>query len=215
MIAFSGLDGAGKSTQIALIHILFTDINKRSQVFWSRGGYTPGMSLIKLILRKSGSNLIPLTAGHSKKRDEVFKNIYVKKIWLTLAIVDLFFCYAVLLRFKQFLGYKIICDRYIIDSEIDFILNFPEENVDRWWIWRILKTLSFKPEHHFVLTIPVEESVRRSIVKNEPFPDSPQTLKIRLKKYMEFIQSKGYVHHIDGQKSVDEIAFEIKSILGL
>ena len=42
------------------------------------------------------------------------------------------------------------------------------------------------PEKHFLLIIPVEESLRRSKEKQEPFPDSYDILKKRLKFYNEF-----------------------------
>ena len=47
MIAFSGLDGAGKSTQIDLLRKKFLNERKSVFVFWSRGGYTPGMLFFK------------------------------------------------------------------------------------------------------------------------------------------------------------------------
>lgn len=215
MISFSGLDGAGKSTQIAKLSNYFESKRLRHTYFWSRGGYTPGISFFKQLLRKSSSNLVPATAGPSKKRDDAFKNTYIKKLWLTLSMIDLTFYYAIVLRFKKLLGFKIICDRYIIDTEIDFTLNFPDQKVERWWIWRLFKIVSPKPKHHFVLTIPVEESVRRSKLKNEPFPDSPQVLEIRLKKYLEYAHNNKYVHHIDGLRNIEEVANEINSILGL
>ena len=52
IIVFSGLDGAGKSTQIDL---LLTEFHKRERFvtcIWSRGGYTPIFNAIKNLARR-------------------------------------------------------------------------------------------------------------------------------------------------------------------
>ena len=47
MIVFSGLDGAGKSTQIELLKFYFKNSGVPVISFWSRGGYTAGMEFVK------------------------------------------------------------------------------------------------------------------------------------------------------------------------
>ena len=90
MIAFSGLDGAGKSTQIELLKIYFEESGNKVVLFWSRGGYSPGMQSLKALMRKSKISSIP-PHGRSKQREKSFSNPYVRKIWLSLAIIDLIF----------------------------------------------------------------------------------------------------------------------------
>jgi len=205
MIAFSGLDGAGKSTQIELVKKYWEASGNKVFVFWSRGGYTPGMERLKSLLRKKSNSLIPKDAGISKQREQSFTNPVIRRIWLTLAILDLIFYYAIYIRAKESYGTKIICDRYIHDTLIDFKLNFPQENVERWGLWMFMTYVSAKPKKHFVITIHVEESQRRSKLKNEPFPDTEETLKKRLKDYLQFAENNTYTIHIDGSKGIDEI----------
>ncbi|MFC2089136.1 hypothetical protein ACFLT1_00055 [Bacteroidota bacterium] len=211
MIALSGLDGAGKSTQIDVLVKFFESKGKKVEVFWSRGGYTPGMEWLKRRLRKSNKSLIPSKQGNTKERDIAFSKASVRRLWLSLAIFDLILYYGFILRFKKWMGKTIISDRYLFDTLIDFQSNFPKEKVDSWILWKLLKIMAMKPKHHFVLTVPVEESLRRSKLKNEPFPDSKKVLEYRLKKYLDYCTRNPKVHHIDGNKPVDEVEREIMS----
>ena len=57
MIAFSGLDGAGKSPQIDLLTSVYKTNNKKSIMFWCRGGYSPGMLYSKSCFIKKKTNV--------------------------------------------------------------------------------------------------------------------------------------------------------------
>jgi len=205
LIAFSGLDGAGKSTQIELLKSYFEQSGKKVKLFWSRGGYTPGMQALKNVMRMYKSSKIPLDHGNSEQRNKSFSNPNVRKIWLSLAILDLILYYGIYLRFKSLVGVKVICDRYIFDTHIDFKLNFPHEDVEKWLLWKILLFTAPKPKRHFVLTIPVVESIRRSALKDEPFPDSKEVLELRLKDYLTFVTEQSFAIHIDGTKKIKGI----------
>lgn len=205
MIAFSGLDGAGKSTQIELLQTYFSSNNKKSQLFWSRGGYTPGMELLKQLMRKSSSSSIPKERGNTKAREVSFSKPLIRKTWLSLAILDLMFFYGVFIRFKELFGTKVICDRYVFDTSIDFKLNFPQENVEKWVLWKLMKLLAVKPQKHFVLTISVNESIRRSKLKNEPFPDSRGVLEKRLEDYITYSKSYSNTIHINCEESIETV----------
>jgi thymidylate kinase len=63
-----------------------------------------------------------------------------------------------------------------------------------------------------MLLIPVEESLRRSKLKDEPFPDSAEVLSQRLAFYEKF-SAAGYGIVIDCMHSIDEISNQIVSIV--
>ena len=71
IIFFSGLDGAGKSTQIDILKNHYLNQNKKVYYFWSRGGYTPGFQRLKNILRRSLKNKLP-KSGKSPQREKIF-----------------------------------------------------------------------------------------------------------------------------------------------
>ena len=189
LIVFSGLDGAGKSTQVGLLAEYLKSKNSKYYKFWSRGGYTPGFQLIKNILRIIFRKRLP-EKGHSVQRDQAFTNKRIRKLWIIVSILDLFLFYAIWLRIIHVFHIVIICDRYILDTEIDFKINFPMEKVFEWKIWKNLKRVVIKPDLNYIFVISVHESINRSKQKIEPYPDSPETLKQRLAFYNEAIHSK-------------------------
>lgn len=212
LLAFSGLDCSGKSTQIDLLKDYFIKNNKKQLVFWSRGGYTPGFQKLKYILRRiSGKKL--QTPGFSLQREKALSKPFIRRIWLTIAMLDLIYYYAFYLRLKKLLNYNIICDRYLMDTNIDFKLTYPQDETEKWFLWKLLKIVAPRPDYHFVLTISVEESQKRSKLKNEPFPDSPEVLNYRLNKYLDYCVNNKNVHHIECNKSIEAVKKEIYTFI--
>ena len=211
-IVFSGLDCSGKSTQIELLKNSFDKIGKKNLVFWSRGGYTPGFQKLKDVLRSLFGKKLP-SSGNSPERDKALSKPFIRKLWLTIAIIDLFYVYVFYLRFKYLLGYNIICDRYLLDTNIDFGLAYPNDNTEKWFLWKFLKFFALKPDFHFVSTIPVSESVIRSKFKFEPFPDSPEILSKRLDFYNNEIKNNEKIIFIDGMLDKNKIASKINKLI--
>ena len=103
IIVFSGVDCAGKSTQIELLKKEFLGHGIKSQSLWSRGGYTPGFELLKKLLRiVIGKKVIPF--GRSKKKHKTMSNLFIRYLWLVIAMLDLLFLYAIIIWIKSFLG---------------------------------------------------------------------------------------------------------------
>jgi thymidylate kinase len=212
IISFSGLDGAGKSTQIDLLVKHLEEKGKKTKYLWSRGGYTPIFNLMKNVLRKVRPQSVP-KSGKSEKREQVFKSPRVRKWWLRIAMFDLILLYGIYIRWLSLIGYTVICDRYIHDTKIDFDLNFPMENIETWWLWKFLNKVIASPKVSFLFIIPVKESQRRSVLKNEPFPDSAEVLTQRLETYTEFSIKSSSWHLMDGMKSIETLQHEVISIV--
>ena len=136
-------------------------------------------------------------------------------LWLSIAILDLIFYWGVYLRWKLLQGNVVICDRYLLDTLLDFRNNFPNSYFEKSWLWRLLKVSIPKPSVSFLLWVPVAESIRRSQMKDEPFPDDEKTLTWRLDAYMNGrIFPTQYYTRIDCSRSIDIVFNEIKTYLG-
>ena len=215
IIVFSGVDGAGKSTQIDLLTKQLSDQGFTAESIWSRGGYTPGFELIKRILRIIlGKKSTPFL--RDKKRDKAMSNPLVVRLWLFVAMLDLLVLYAIVIRFKSLLGRVVICDRYLGDTFIDFSLNFPEYDFEKMWLWKFLVIFSPNPDASFLFTLSVEDSMQRSKLKNEPFPDSKDTLKNRIAIYESSILFNGKNwRRINGLDSIEFSGNVIKNFFQL
>ena len=216
IIVFSGLDGSGKSTQIGLLEKYFKQNNIPYLYLWTRGGYTSGIEGIKNFFRRiSGGKALP-PSGNNASRQKHISKPFVQKIWLTIAILDLIRIYGSKIKKLQKKGVHLICDRYLLDTQVDFRLNFPSRNVENWWLWKKLEKITPKPDLALFLTIPVEESIRRSDIKGEPFRDSRDTLIKREKQYGSLVNPSDWLL-LDGLKPADfihdQIMESIKSII--
>lgn len=214
LIIFSGLDGAGKSTQIDLLAARLQLSGLKPQFLWSRGGYTAGIQALKTLLRSLSKGRALPPPGQNPDREKIMGRSLVRRLWLVLAILDLIRVYGLQVRLWLAQGKTVISDRYIWDTLIDFRLNFPHEQVDSWLLWKFLVWCSPKPRHSFLFLIPVSESLRRSEIKNEPFRDSPQVLEQRLRWYGEFA-IQGHWQVMDGLRSREELACQIRQVVGL
>lgn len=203
IVAFSGIDGAGKSTQIELLLEHLKGAGKRPVYFWSRGGYTGPFNALKEMLRRIMGRKLP-PAGRNEQRAQAFEKAWVRNVWLTLAMLDLIFIYGVYFRLLRLLGRIVIADRYLWDTWIDFRLNFPEASIDHRLVWKTLRWITPKPDVAFFLLIPIEESLRRSKLKNEPFPDSAETLQRRLELY-ETVAGRHHWLCIDCRASINSV----------
>ena len=211
LISLSGIDGAGKSTQILLIQNYYTKINHPFINLWTRGGNTPGIDFLKFIARKIAGKKLP-PSGHSVKRDQIFTKRWVQKLWLTLAIIDLSRIYAFNVRWNLLIGRSVICDRYLRDTLIDFKIAFPNFDIEKWILWKFLLFVTPNPSVEYLLMIPIKLSEERCLQKYEPFPDTPQRRKTRFKLYDELSKYNKLVV-LDATQNIENVFDKIKSHL--
>jgi thymidylate kinase len=212
LIVLSGIDGAGKSTQTANLVKYLQGKDKCPVALWSRGGYTAGFSTLKRWLRRLRPGLVP-PPGQNKQREAALGQGWVRRLWLSLALLDLMRVYGLNIRWWRWQGRTVICDRYLWDTLIDFRLNLPSENVEGWRLWRWLVHLSPRPDVSLLLMIPVEESLRRSQASGDAFPEPEERRRQRYAQYQELQQARRWSVAIDATRPVDQVWAEVRAAI--
>lgn len=207
MISFSGIDCCGKSTQINLLCNELKKQGKRYEVIWSRGGYTPGIELVKKLIRRGRTQTKEERLAYSAQVNESGKK---RKLLFIASLMDLWFYYSITLRVKEWFGKTVICDRYIWDTYIDFKMKYPEYAFEKGFWWRLTLKTMLKPKPSIVMTIPAEVSMYRSSLKDEPFPEPIEVRQERIAWYLREIENGRWNCVIDATVSVEEVYAQIK-----
>lgn len=211
LFAFSGIDGAGKSTQIELACQQLREAKKKYVYLWTRGGNTPGVAFLKSALRKLSPVRLP-PPGRSSERDRLLAKPRVQTLWIYLAILELYWIYGIYIRWQLMIGRIVLCDRYLEDTLIDFTIMFPKRDVGAWFFWRGLKTIAPSPRASFFLKIPLDTSFERCNSKFEPFPDTEEEKVKRYELYLSHFNDLDYVV-IDGTRSASILSREIVGVI--
>ena len=209
IIVFSGTDGAGKSTQIGILNEELLQKNYKVKHFWGRGGYTPLFQFLKTQARMLlGKKRMP--QGPTKSRNELMMRKSVSRLWLSIASIDMILFYGLYVRWLSAIGYVVIRDRYVEDTYLDFKRNFGDNFNEHGLLWKSVTFFSPKPDYAFLLHVPVEVSLERSRLKNEPFPDSSETLAYRLDNYLDESNfSSVCFYKIDCCQSIQDVYAQI------
>jgi len=207
MISFSGIDCSGKSTQIELLKKALEQSGKKCEVIWSRGGYTPGMDLMKKIIRRGK---VTTKEERLKQSAEVNENPKKRKLLFLASLIDLWGFYTITLRIKG-IGKEIICDRYIWDTYIDFKMKYPEYDFEHGFWWQFTIKTMVKPNPSFCLFIPAEVSMYRSSLKDEPFPEPVEVRQERIEWYLREMKNCRWQHEIDATQSINDVYAQIMS----
>ena len=214
IIAFSGVDCAGKTTQIELLRQYYLSQGKTCTVFWYRPGYSRELEGCKSLVRRVYGGVRGLSrylgSGSSDSVKEAAGGDHrssgrrmIPPVWMVTALVDSAFQYALKLRLLAHKYDVVICDRYVCDGKLDIVFKYPE----MFWpeaVFGLISGLFPKPDVSFLLWLDYETVKARAEAKQEPFPDDERTRYLRWRAY-DFLRDEASMVVIDSQDSVEEV----------
>lgn len=212
MISFSGIDGAGKTTQIELLEGYLKERGLKTKRIWARGRCTPGVVMIKNIVR-TDKDLDE--EGKKEYREQIHKSSKKRKLLLIASILDLYWYFGIYYRLLNISNKFLICDRYLWDTYIDFKVDYNEFDFEKWLIWKVLPKIVLKPDKSFMFVVTPEESYRRGLEKNEAGLQTIEQKEQKIGLYLKMVEENKWTNVIDGTRDVTDISNEIRRALDL
>lgn len=214
LITFSGLDGAGKSSQAEALRQTLEQLGWKVEMRWVRLEWTtlwenrwlgvlgwPARSTLSLLARlppaKERSDTSTLTPAAVRERSGLVANVWV-------AVVALAHGLAQRRETRPHLrpGIVVICDRYTLDAAAHLRFRYGERRPFRFQIG-LLRIVSPAPLRAYFVDVPAVTAHAR---KAEQYSLDDLARQERL--YREEAPSLG-VHRLDGHRAREELCAEI------
>lgn len=216
VVSVSGIDSAGKSTQIDLLKRYCDEHNLINSVKWSKARATPGVEFIKHLVRRDKH----MTYEEKlQNRERIFANSKKKKLLLFASLFELCFYWGIYFRILKARYKCLILDRYLWDSYAEIKADFYGIDFQKWLLWKFLVRAALKPDCSILLIVPLEVSLSRDIEKADMNVDNPAVIDSierkteKINTYFELIKENRWGCVIDGTKSIDAVHNEILSVL--
>jgi thymidylate kinase len=201
LIAFSGVDGSGKSTQVDLLEKSLEKINLR--VLRIRSRWRPVLSLpLLVVMKRLGYARIHRAGGVYIVETRLPSRGGLTSLWCFLTQVENIVKTGVKLVFPLVLGRTVICDRYALDMAVDGMAGLHDPAYRTRLGFQLLRLLP-KPDFAFFMDIDPEVAFRRK-------PDLPSLDDYveRLGLYRE-LSSRWGVNIVNARVSPDAIHSKI------
>lgn len=212
VVAFSGLDGSGKTSQAAALTKSLERLGYESAVEWTRLSYNPSLDLVaypvKSVLRLSRRvRRQPVQVADAALADDPGKQLRRRSALVThawAAIVALANGWSQRRATRRHLrrGRVVACDRYTLDSAVHLRYRYGERRHFRVQ-GLLVRLLSPRPLRAYFLEVPPETALAR---KAEQYDLAQLALQARL--YGEEHERVG-ARRLDGERPAEELCAEI------
>ena len=211
IVSVSGVDCAGKTTQLDALEVALTERGHRVRRLWFRPGYSVWLDALRTKVRQLRPAALP---SHTdvKKREEVFARPGVRHAWVTMGAVDTLVSLGAQVRGLSLRGYTVLCDRYVEDAIVDLALNFPELVDLDGRLRRMLVAACPRPDLAVLLMLTRESVAARALLKKEPFEDPPEVRARRYDAYVD-LAAGGRFTVVDADQQVEDVTRAILDAL--
>jgi len=216
-ICFTGMDGSGKTTQCQKIINYLSEKNYKCR--YTRCRWDP---ILFGLTRRITKVIIGLRAGkiqdggslqykHLKKtKKHIFRHTFVRLIYLYVGMIELLFESFFKVNRPLKSNKYVVCDRHMFDFMIDMSVSF---NYSKQQVIKLSQHFIFslfvKPDHQFLIDIPGEVGYTR-----KQDGTSLEYLEERRNIYLTLAQHRK-MHIIDGTRPIEEIAHQVRQIVGI
>jgi thymidylate kinase len=205
LVAFSGVDGSGKSTQVDLLEESFEKVH--IPVLRIRSRWRPVLSLpLLVVMRRLGYARVHRAGGVYIVETRLPSRGGLTSLWCVLTQVENIVKTGVKLVFPLLLGRTVICDRYSLDMLVDGMAGLHDTPGYTRLGFRLLRLLP-RPNFAFYMDIDPEVAFRRK-------PDLPglEDYVERLRLYRELSSSWG-VAIVNARMSADMIHRKVWKVI--
>jgi thymidylate kinase len=212
LVTFSGLDGAGKSSQAELLRETLTADGVQAVIEWVPVAINPSIGTMKSVAKGILRAFVRAdrTGAAGGERDDasdpgkrlVRRSATVRHVWSTVVTVaNIVSHWRVMLRHAG-RGRIVIFDRYALDSAVRLHTWYDELGSVRFQSW-LVRTLSPRPSISFLLDVPADTALTRKV-------DRWDLEQLRRQAVIYRSECKTFrVKGLDGTRPRDELAVEI------
>lgn len=212
VISFSGIDGAGKTTQINNLLEYCKENDLSCMRKWSKARGTPGIMFLKRLVRRDKN--MP-TEEKLQHRNKVYQSGWKKKLLLLGSLLDLCWYWGIYFRHLKKKFDILILDRYIWDTYVEVSTEFGIDSLKKSLLWRIVNKVALKPTFSVLLEISPEESLRRDFLKCEITTDALQLKEDKISIYLDLKAQNSWNVIIDATQSVEQTFDELLQKTGI
>jgi len=151
LIAFSGIDGSGKTTQIKALEAQLRTTNPRVVRIWSRWRPILSLPLLAWFIRRGYAEVHPTSSIGFVETHLPWKT-GIPSLWCLLVQIDNFLKTTLKLAIPLLLGYTIILDRYTLDLLVEGIADLHDSPSSNRLGYRLLRILP-RPNVSFYIDI--------------------------------------------------------------
>lgn len=187
LVAFEGIDACGKSTQIEMLQKAAVSLFPSCQVFSYPNYRTITGNLILQMLKDPKRDALVLQCLMTTNR-------YEEQFLVEEALTS---------------GALVILDRYWLSG----LVYGAADGLSQSWLHRVHEQL-LRPDHWFVLDLPVIESFRRRPNRDDDYENNADRLKLARRRYKDRCALMSNGHFIDGEQNVQDIHDKILKVIG-
>ena len=212
IVSFSGIDSAGKTTQINLLLEYCNNNGIGAKKVWSKARGTPGVLFLKELVRRDKK----MNAEQKLEyRQNVFRNIKKQKLLYIASMLDLCWYWGIYYRILGWFTPVLICDRYLWDTYVEISQDFPAVNVDRSLLWKMVRMVAPVPKVSFVFLIPAEVSLSRDQQKNAAGIENIEVKHKKISTYMECAEKGSWTNVMNGMDTIENLHETVLNVVGL